>query len=194
LRELGLANATALVDAAYRVSRPALDPGNAARRALVGRARSAPRPGPMPPVFERFTIDARSVIEDAAGRARELQNGYVTLDHVLLALLGARNGVAASIGARHRREFDLCAARTIEILGGGPSQATGIFSDPARRLLAEDVLKVAHGLGHQELGTGHLFLAVTGSTDAIEITLRDFVDLDRLATEIADALPGDEHI
>jgi ATP-dependent Clp protease ATP-binding subunit ClpA len=194
LRELGLANTTALVDAAYPDRRPALDPSDAARRALVGRARSAPRPGPMPPVFERFTIEARGVIVDAVERARELENEYVTLDHLLLALLGSRNGLAASIGARHRRELDSWTAHAIELLGVGPSRATGIFSDTARRLLAEDVLKVAHRFGHQALGTGHLFLAVVESTDATEIALRDFVDLDRLATDIADALPGDEHM
>jgi ATP-dependent Clp protease ATP-binding subunit ClpA len=193
LYELGLANATALVDAAYRVLRPALDPDTAARRALVGRARSAPRPGPMPPVFERFTVEARNMVEDAAERARALQNAYVSPDHLLLALLGARDGVVASIGARHRRQFDSWAARVTDLLSVRPSRATGIFSDSARRMLAEGVLEVAHRRGDRALGTGHLFLAVIASPESTDIPPRESADLDRLAVEITDTLPGNEH-
>lgn len=142
---------------------------------------------------ERFTVETRGLVVDAAERARELQDEYVTPDHLLLAPLGARDGVAASIGARHRRQFDSWAPRVTELLSVRPSRATGIFSDSARRILAEDVLEVARRLGHRALGTGHLFLAVIASPESTDISPRDCADLDRLAAEITDALPGHEH-
>jgi ATP-dependent Clp protease ATP-binding subunit ClpA len=70
--------------------------------------------------------------------------------------------------------------------------ATGIFSAPARRLVAEDVLKVAQRLGRRSLSTGHLLLAVLENPDETTAEILD-TDASQIAAEVMDALPGDEH-
>ena len=103
LREVGVADATALVDAAYPVHRPPVDAATAARRAgaLAVHARHPPSPGPNPPVFERFTAEARRAVAGAVEQARSLESPDVVPAHLLLGLLCADEGVIAGLRVRH---------------------------------------------------------------------------------------------
>jgi len=64
LGELGVRSAQALVDADYPVTRPPVDHAIIERRAaqLAGSGSAAPSPGPIPPIFERFTSQSRDAI------------------------------------------------------------------------------------------------------------------------------------
>jgi ATP-dependent Clp protease ATP-binding subunit ClpA len=196
LGEVGVLDATALVDAAYPVTRPAVDARVVQRRARerAAHVRRPPSPGPMPPVFERFTAEARRAVEVAVEQARSLESPYVAPAHLLLGLLCVEEGVIASVRVRHQRQFAAAIARAVDIMAEFASRATGIFTPPARRLLAEEVLKIADRLGHRSLGTGHLFLAVLESPDAdtAEI-LAALPDPQRVITELIEGLPGTEH-
>jgi hypothetical protein len=194
LRELGLADVTALVDAAYPVERPALDAETVARCAAVARNRGAPRPGPMPPVFERFTDDGRRAIEAAIESARALQSEFVTPTHILIALLGVERGAIATVRAEHLHEFDSLRQRATEALTGRPRPPTAIFSASARQLVAEGVLEIAHRLNQRSLTTEHLFVAVSESPDPTITELRQTLpNIGDLAAEVAKMPPGDEH-
>jgi ATP-dependent Clp protease ATP-binding subunit ClpA len=196
LGELRIGDPTALVDAAYPPTRPPIDTGAVARRAreLGSHGRTPPSPGPMPPVFERFTAEARSAVDAAVEQARALESPHVASAHLLLGLLLAEQGVVAGVRARHDRQFAAATARALEILAQRASRATGIFSVPARRLLAEEVLEIAERLGHRALGTADLFLAILENPDAdtAEI-LGAFSDLQRVTAEVVERAPGDEH-
>jgi ATP-dependent Clp protease ATP-binding subunit ClpA len=197
LAELGVVDATALVDAAYAPTRPAVDAGMLERRARerAMHVRTPPSPGPMPPVFERFTAEARLVVKLAVEQARSLESPYVAPAHLLLGLLRAENGVIAAVHVRHEEHFAAATARATEIMAERASRATGIFSPPARRLLSEEVLQIADRLGHRSLGTGHLFLAVVQNPDpdTAEI-LAALPDLERVTAELIEATPGNEHV
>jgi len=195
LGELGIADATALVDAAYPATRPAVDTETAARRAreLDSRRRTPPMPGPMPPVFERFTAEARRAVDAAVEQARSLESPYVVPAHLLLGLLCAEEGVVAGVRVRHDRQFAAVIARALEIVADRASRATGIFSAPARQLLAEEVLTIADRLGHRSLGTAHLFLAILENPDADTAEILDaFPDLQRVTAELVEWAPGNE--
>ena len=196
LRELGIGDATALVDAAYPARRPPVQTEAAARRAraLGAGKRTPPSPGPMPPVFERFTAEARGAVDGAVEQARSLQSAYVTPAHLLVGVLLAQAGVVTGVRARHDRPFAAATTRALETLAGRASRATGIFSVPARALLAEEVLEIADRLGHRSLGTGHLFLALIEDPDedTAEI-LGALPERGRLRAEVIEAMPGDEH-
>ncbi len=209
LRELGVPDVVALVDAAYPVTRPPVDPW-----ARAGGVREPPSPGPIPPVFERFSEQARLAVEAAEQTARSLESQYVVPAHVLLALLGAEHGILARVRSSHRGQFDAMAERAVELMGADATAArpasqpqdavgirrfrvstapTGIFTAPTRRLVAEDVLEVAHRLGHRSLSTGHLFLALLESQDErVAEILAVSPDTQRIAAAIIAALPGDE--
>jgi ATP-dependent Clp protease ATP-binding subunit ClpA len=196
LGELGVVDVIALVDEAYRPMRPAVDPETLERREheLAARVRMPPSPGPIPPVFERFTTEARRAVEAAIERAHSYEDPYVLPAHLLLGLLGVEEGVVASVRARHERQFDAAAARATEIMADRASNATGIFSAPARRLVAEEVLKIADRHGHRSLGTGHLLLAVVENADGDTAGILDALpDARQIVAEVTRALPGDEH-
>ena len=213
LRELGVADAAALVDRAYPVTRTTID---AATRPTV--ARKPPSPGPIPPVFERFSTQARDAVEAAVEVAQRLGNRYVQPAHLLLALLGDDDELLARVRASHQAQLDAVAARAVECLEGDSAVApalaedgrtasedlrdprglrispapTGIFSGPARRLIAEDVLAVAHVRGDRTLTTAHLLLAVLESRDAtIAKALSAAPDALRITAALSAALPRD---
>jgi hypothetical protein len=96
--------------------------------------------------------------------------------------------------AGHSRAARQIAQNVVDRRARVSTAATGIFSAPARRLVAEDVLSVAHRLDHRIVGTGHLFLAVLESPDedVVEI-LEASPDARQIAGEVTEALPGDEH-
>jgi ATP-dependent Clp protease ATP-binding subunit ClpA len=149
----------------------------------------------MPPVFERFTAEARRAVEFAVEQARSFESPYVVPAHLLLGLLCVEEGVIASVRVHHEREFAAAMDIATEAMAEAPSRATGIFSPPARRLLAEEVLTIADRLGHRSLGTGHLLLAVLENPDADTAKiLSAWPDPQRIADELVEALPGNERV
>lgn len=172
LEQLGIPDAEALVDAWYPVTLPPVPAAIIRRREvqLAEYGHQLPRPGPIPPVFERFTTQARETVNAAVDIAHTLDDFYVEPVHLLLAALNA-NGVAATARAQSG-----WALQPTPVVRDGPSRATGIFSDSARRIVAQDVLTVAERLQHRPLTTGHLLIAL-------------LEDPDERTTGIVDSLP-----
>jgi ClpA/ClpB-like protein len=146
LRKLGVADAAALVDRAYPVTRPPID---AATRPTV--ARKPPNPGPIPPVFERFSTQARDAVEAAVEAAQRLSNRYVQPAHLLLALLGGDDELLARVRASHQAQLDAVAARAVECLEGDSAVAHALAEDG--RTASED-LRDPRGLRISPAPTG----------------------------------------
>jgi len=191
LAELGVADVRATVDAAHPVARPPLGAAAVelrARRRARG-VRTPPRPGPMPPLFERFTVEAHRAVAAAVRRARVLDEPYVELGHLLHGLLEPGGGVVAGVCGRHGWQLGPAVASEPE--EERHRRATGIFTAAARRIVAEGALEVAGRLRHRELGTGHLLLAILERPDDSAEELVGSLPRE-LAVEVARALPGDE--
>jgi ATP-dependent Clp protease ATP-binding subunit ClpA len=190
LAGLGITDAQALVDAKYPVTRPPIDHVLVQVRAaqLATRGQTAPSPGPIPPIFERFTSQARDAVDAGIEHARRLDAPYVEPAHLLYGVLEAKTGVVATVRSRH--SWDLPPAQFVQ---PPYPRATDIFSDDARRIVAEDVLIIAERLGHRPLTTGHLLIAVLESPDehAGEIA-GSLPGLRELPAAVIDALPGHE--
>lgn len=194
LRDLGLGDVTEVVDAKYPIKHPPAPQDIVARYAEVARARTPPRPGPIPPIFERFTEEAHRAIEAGVESSRALHGEYVTPTHLLQGLLESEAGVVADVLARHAPRRQPKGRSAPKSPADRRSRATGIFTDEARRLVAEQVLMVASQLGHRSLSTGHLLLAVLESpNDETLKTLQAFPDAEQIVIEVRDALPGNEH-
>lgn len=194
LRGLGLLDVTEAVDARYPVKRPPVPKEIVERYALVASRRTAPRPGPIPPVFERFTNEAHRAIEAGVESARALNSGYVTPVHLLLGLLEGKEGVVADALTLHQQRPANASSRATTEGTDRLPQVTGAFTEEARRLVAEQVLTVANRLGHRSLSTGHLLLAVLENADneTLEI-LRALPDAEQIVVNVREVLPGNEH-
>jgi ATP-dependent Clp protease ATP-binding subunit ClpA len=191
LAELGITDVQALVDAHYPVERPPLPDAIIQRRAaqLTAGGWRPPMPGPIPPIFERFTSQARDAIDAGIEHGREANSFYVEPIHLLYGVLDAKTGVVASLRARYG--WDLPAAQVVE---SARSRATDIFSKDARRVVAEDVLIVSERLDRRALTSGHLLIALLESDNEIPADLtRALPELGDVATAVIDpALDGQE--
>jgi hypothetical protein len=190
LAELGVSSAQALVDADYPAARPPVDHAIIERRAarLAARGSEPPSPGPIPPVFERFTAQARAAIDAGVEYARRFDDPCVEPAHLLSGVLDAKAGVVATV--RNRYGWHIPPARFAQ---PRYPRATGIFSPAARRIVAEDVLVIAEFLGPRALTTGHVLIAVLERLDgqASEITSL-LPGIRELTAAVIDALPGQE--
>jgi ATP-dependent Clp protease ATP-binding subunit ClpA len=190
LGELGITDVQALVDAKYPVTRPPIDPAIVQVRAaqLAVRGQTPSSPGPIPPVFERFTAQARDAINAGVEHARKLDAPYVEPAHLLYGVLDAKTGVVATV--RSRYTWDLPPAQFVE---PRYPRATDIFSDDARRIVSEDVLIIAERLGHRPLTTGHLLIAILESPDEHTGEITSLLpDGREITAAVIGALPGQE--
>lgn len=200
LAEIGVPDAQALVDTKYPVDRPPIPPAIVQRRAaqLAQVGRSAPIPGPIPPVFERFTTQARDAVHAGVANARMLDDPYVERAHLLLAALNA-DGIAATVQSRlgyacgtsaTAADLDVTTSAIPQARG---QRATDIFSDDARRIVAEDVLIIAERLDHRPLTTGHLLIALLQRPDETSSEIaQSLPELSTIIAAIIDALADDE--
>ncbi len=185
LAELGITNVQALVDAKYPVTRPPIDPAIVQVRAaqLAARGQTPPSPGPIPPIFERFTSHACDAVNAGIAAARKLNAPYVEPVHLLSAALKA-GGIAATV----RTELGWHNPPILEAQSPIPGP-TDICSDHARRIVAEDVLVVAERIGHRPLTTGHLLIALLESQDERTAEIANSLpEIDAITVALVDAL------
>jgi ATP-dependent Clp protease ATP-binding subunit ClpA len=213
LAGLGISSAQALVDGHYPVTRPPVDHAVIQQRAaqLAAGGIAPPSPGPIPPIFERFTAQARDAINAGIQYAREVDDPRVEPAHLLFGVLNAKTGVVATVRTKHGWHIPPGQFAPPRYPGAGPiysqdpehpnvftytqppySRATGIFSTDARRIVAEDVLIVAERLGHSALTTGHVLIAILERPDEYTSDIISSAPGLREVTAIIDALPGQE--
>jgi ATP-dependent Clp protease ATP-binding subunit ClpA len=197
LAELGVSSTQALVDANQGLPPigPPVDHALLERRAaeLAASGIPAPSPGPIPPVFERFTAQAREAINAGVEYARRADDRWVEPAHLLFGVLNAEAGVAAAVRTRygwHRPPAQ--SAQSGEPPAYSPRD-TGIFTPEARRIVAEDVLIIAERLDHRALTTGHVLLAILERYAYLTIEfISPLPGIREITAAVIDALPGDE--
>jgi hypothetical protein len=197
LGEVGIDELGQLVDERYPAEREPLSDTEARREltraALEERSRTARAPVPA---FERFTFEARQAIRASAESAAQLEHREVEPFHLLIGCLQVSESFAARVLSELWADGELGPiGEAIDLArrrGPPPShQATGVFSEVARRVVAEDALKVSYRHGHWQIGTGHLMLAVLDSRDrTTEAMTRAHAQ--RLARTLTRGLPGGE--
>jgi ATP-dependent Clp protease ATP-binding subunit ClpA len=117
-------------------------------------------------MFERFTDRARRVIVVAQDTAREMSHSQITPEHLLYALRQGE-GVAAmamaqgGVDASHLRQQ---VAEAMEHQPAAQKLNKIPFSPHAKKAL-EFSLREALALGHNYIGTEHLFLGVERETE-----------------------------
>jgi len=119
-------------------------------------------------VFERFSKSARQVVVLAQEEARELRHNYIGTEHVLLGLLGERDGIAARALGSLGVQFADVRSEVAKIIGQG-EEVTSVeipFTPRAKRTL-ELSLGEALALGHNYVGTEHLLLGLARENQGV---------------------------
>jgi Clp amino terminal domain, pathogenicity island component len=195
LHRVGLDDVTRLLDDHDPSARTPLS-DEQVRGELVRAAMDEGQPPARAPVpaFERFAPGARRAIRAAAETAALLEHREVDPFHLLIGCLRVPESFAARVLAPVWEEGELGAIGEAVDLACryGPHpfhQATGSFSEPARRVVAQDALKLAYRLGHDQITTGHLLLATLDSQDPTT-TAMTRPHTQRLARTLTRGLPG----
>lgn len=193
LAEFGISSAQALVDAElalYPVTPPPVEHAVIQRRAaqLAASGSEAPSPGPIPPIFERFTAQARDTITAGIEYARKADDRCVEPAHLLSGVLDATAGVVAMVRTRYGWHIP-----PAQVAQRRYPRATGIFSPDARRIVAEDVLIIAERLNHAALTTGHLLLAILERNAYLTSkVISSLPGIREITAAVIDALPSQE--
>jgi hypothetical protein len=132
----------------------------AAQKRFVPGAQDEPRAADAS-LFQRFTERARHAIELAQKRARELHSPRIDTQHVLLGLMGLREGLAAQ--ALERQGVTRQAVEDAIAAAGAPTTddvPDAIPFAPAAKKVVQLAVREALLLGHDFVGTEHLLLAI----------------------------------
>lgn len=118
-------------------------------------------------MFERFTDRARRVIVKAQDAARDLGHSQIRPEHLLLGLQEGE-GVAAIAMAQMGADADAMRERVARLYVAKPAakKVNKVpFSAEAKKCL-EQSLRAALALGHNYIGTEHLFFGVERQAEA----------------------------
>lgn len=198
LATAGVRDLALLVEQTHPSEREPLDSATMRHHLLAAAVDESPRSWRVPiPAFERFTSEARRMISAAAETAARLGHREVEPFHLLLGCLQVPASLGDQTLAGLWADDELGPADgSIDLarrLAPPPShQPTGIFSDLARRVVAEDALALAYRHGHQHITTGHLLLAALDSRDPT-IWRMSWPRTQQLARTLIAGLPGAEH-
>jgi ATP-dependent Clp protease ATP-binding subunit ClpA len=206
LRDVGIDDVHRFVDARYPANGAPLSAEQVrgyARR--VGATRTPPSPGPIAPVFERFTTQAHAAFLAADRSAEDV---YIEPFHLLLGLLQVLDGIAAKALATHEVTLVTARSRTGHDRTSPssfrrfpprtypPPREDEIFGIPGaatRQVLSHKSLRRAHQYGHAEIGTGHVLLGLIDIDDAEVIAALGGPEAARdICATVVDLLPGDE--
>ena len=142
---------------------------------------------------QRLTDHARNVVVLAQEEARRLKHDYVGSEHLLLALLGERAGLAARVLASMGITLGSARWHVMRMVGSGEDDSPSViaFTPRAKRVI-ELALHEALDLSHNYIGTEHLLLGLIREDEAVAYRiLRDFdADAQRVRTAVMGMLPG----
>ena len=136
--------------------------------------------------LDRFTKKARHVLTLAQEEAQRLHHGYIGTEHLLLGLIGEKNGMASKVlkglGVKPKRVQQI-----VERISGPSRQASfgKVYLTPRTKQVIELAFDEARRLGHHYIGTEHLLLGLVRQGDgvAVDVLKRLGVSLDRVRTE-----------
>jgi ATP-dependent Clp protease ATP-binding subunit ClpC len=139
-------------------------------------------------VYERFTEHARLAVVLSQDEAKALDHDDIGTEHLLLGLLGVRNGLAAavleSLGVTH----DAACRAVVQMVGRGDTPVGHLipFTPRSKRVL-QLTLREAEDLGSESIDTEHILLALASEGEAVaaRLLLREFgVSSEQIRSEV----------
>jgi len=112
-------------------------------------------------MFERFTERARKVVVRAQDEARFLKQNYIGTEHLLLGLIGEKEGIAARVLLSLNISLEEIKSAVKESVTEGSSESyEHIPFTPRAKKVLELSLREALQMGHNYIGTEHILLGL----------------------------------
>ncbi len=157
---------------------------------VEGRPRRLPFVGRRPPgpgMFARFTEDARQAVVHAQDEARALAHNYLGTEHLLLGLLRDPEALAAKVLEDAGVTLELARQEVERVVGRGEAEPAGpIPFTPRSKQSLELALREANALGHRDIGSEHMLIALALVREGVACRLLADrgLDAERLRAEI----------
>jgi ATP-dependent Clp protease ATP-binding subunit ClpC len=120
--------------------------------------------------FERFTDKARNVLALAQEEARSLKQPYVGTEHLLLALLREKEGIAAQALGSLSVAYEQVLEQVRGIIEVDPNAPSGHLSfTPRVKRVLEFALRETMQLGQNYISTEHLLLGIVREGNGVAI-------------------------
>ncbi|MGH3087297.1 MAG: Clp protease N-terminal domain-containing protein [Rubrobacteraceae bacterium] len=132
-------------------------------------------------MIERLTRRAREAITAAQEEASSFNHDYVGTGHLLLGLLQGGGGGAARVLAASGVETEAARSRLAAIVGYGEEDTPAKpFAPPLKEAL-KTALQEARRLGHGQVDTEHLLLALVSESEGVAAKILADLEVDRKA-------------
>ncbi len=142
-------------------------------------------------MFERFTERARKVVVRAQDEARFLKQNYIGTEHLLLGLIGEKEGIAARVLQSLNISLDDIRIAVKDSVTEGSSETNEhIPFTPRAKKVLELSLREALQMGHNYIGTEHILLGLLREGEGVAArVLNSFgIDLDAVKEKIREIL------
>jgi hypothetical protein len=152
---------------------------------------SAKEASPLDPSqgFSRFTDQARGAVVAAQEEARSAGNDRITVAHLLLGLLRDPGCSAATLVAGQGIDLDAVRRTARATLPARVADLPALVPfDPHARDALERTFAEAERLGHDEVGTEHILMAVLAVEDGTGVLAGLGVDAGWVAHELGERL------
>lgn len=128
-------------------------------------------------MYERFTDDARKVMQLANQEALQLRHSYCATDHILLALLSKKNTNASKIleGLYFNTEGACRAIRSLNPPGNEDHISSKLPKTPRAKILIELAEEKARDLNSRCVDTEHILLAMVIQEEGIAEMIIRFI-------------------
>ncbi len=136
-------------------------------------------------MFGQFTEEARKILINAKEEMMELRHPYVGSEHLLLAILKAKNNVSKKL-KQYNLDYDKFKNKIIETLGIGTKQSEWFLYTPLLKRIMENAMLDCKEK-NSEVTIESLFSGILeeGEGVAIRILLSLNIDLDKLYNEFS---------
>src|ERR1700728_288162 len=143
-------------------------------------------------MFERFTNRARHTVVLAQEEARQLHHNYIGTEHILLGLLGEREGDAGRVLTSFGMTRDGAREEVRAMVGIGTDAPSGhIPFTPRAKKPLELSLREALQLHHNYIGTEHILLGLIREGDGVAAqVMKQHADLLAIRMAVLDVVPA----
>ena len=126
----------------------------------------------------RFTARAQNALNGALQEASALGHTYIGSEHLLLGLLGERDGIASKLMTVRGVDGDKFREAMVELSGAGAeSRVSPADMTPRVRKIILDSATEASRCGQSYVGTEHLLLALLDEPDCVAVRLLEAVGI-----------------
>lgn len=146
-------------------------------------------------MFERFTDRARRVMVLAQEESRGLNHSWIGTEHILLALMSEKEGIAARVFTDLGVDLPSLREQVTKIVGVGASSSVDhIPFTPRSKRVLELSLRESLQLGHNYIGPEHILLGLLREGDGVaaQVLVAHRIDLERVRDAVIELVRSPE--